>query len=572
MSQPQLLPSPTTTQIALRFVADLQAGRRPSIEAALDAAPSSEWAGLLQSLLIAEINYRRSQGESPVAREYLPRFPAHSSVVRSVISDAPPVAQSAPSLPPIRPAVAVAMPVAVGQPIYTHPPMAIVLTDEFADIEPPPDPRAARIRRRRRRRLLAAAILLILLAGAAVPLSLPYLRKRENREPALPPQASQITTAPKRASPFEPKREAVDPERELAEWIVSVGGQGTVLMDAGGRRPFGPTVPLPKAKFTVAALVLPDGSSGRWAAADLGRLKNRDKLTSVELHHPSALSDWVLEVLAGSPLKTLALYGTAVGVTGAGIARFQELESLTVLSAASFSDADMAAIGKLKKLMSLTLNAPKLTPAGLNELKRLPLRSLVIGDRVVLTPEHVRILQWLPLEEFESRNGMTDDAVLEFAIFQSIKKFRVQRTSITDAGLKVFRGFGMLEELQITESSIAGPGLENLNERKKLKVLDLTGGKVDDQGLENLLALTSLQELRLAGCSIHDRGVMLLAQLDGLQVLDLSRTSVTDAALAILKKHPTLKSLIVTDTRVTAAGVNDFQKGTPNCKVVMGAK
>ena len=40
----------------------------------------------------------------------------------------------------------------------------------------------------------------------------------------------------------------------------------------------------------------------------------------------------------------------------------------------SFSDADMAALGKLTKLTSLTLDAPKLSPTGLNELKKLPLR------------------------------------------------------------------------------------------------------------------------------------------------------------------------------------------------------
>src|SRR5262245_30284545 len=81
------LPSRASTAIALRFVGDLQTGKRPSIEAALDQAPAVEWSGLLHSLLIAEVNYRRSHGEMPVAREYLPRFPAHTEIVRSVVSD-----------------------------------------------------------------------------------------------------------------------------------------------------------------------------------------------------------------------------------------------------------------------------------------------------------------------------------------------------------------------------------------------------------------------------------------------------------------------------------------------------
>src|SRR5437899_2614630 len=83
------LPSPRATGIALRFVADIQAGRRPSIEKALDQAPRNEWAALLQSLLIAEINARRARGENPTARDYLPRFPAHTDVVRAIVPEPP---------------------------------------------------------------------------------------------------------------------------------------------------------------------------------------------------------------------------------------------------------------------------------------------------------------------------------------------------------------------------------------------------------------------------------------------------------------------------------------------------
>ena len=83
MSARPVAPTPLVTTIALRFVAALQAGRRPSIEAALDSAPSSEWSGLLQSLLMAEVNDRLSRGETPHIREYLPRFPAHMAIVRT---------------------------------------------------------------------------------------------------------------------------------------------------------------------------------------------------------------------------------------------------------------------------------------------------------------------------------------------------------------------------------------------------------------------------------------------------------------------------------------------------------
>lgn len=562
MSQFQAIPSLTVTQIALRFVGELQAGRRPSIEAALDSAPSTEWGGLLQSLLIAEVNHRRSRGETPVAREYLPRFPAHTSVVRSVIAEVRAVVGSATVAPP--PARRLVPP--------ALPPAAIILPDEFEDIEPLPDPAARWQRRRHFQRIVAFVAMAIVLAGITLFVAIRRGKKSEGNAP--PPSTTTNATAPPLTSNslFAPKPRAPDPERELAEWIVGVGGRGTLAMDTGGRRIFSPEAPLPKARFTVTGIVLPAESSVRWSAADLGRLRDRDRLSSLELHHPTALGDWVLDVLSGSPLRRLELHGTAVTVTGAAIARFANLETLIIQSSPAFSDADMAAIGNLTKLASLKLNAAKLTPAGLGELKRTSLRSLSFGEIAALTPDHIRVLQGLPLEEFESANGMTDDAILEFATFQGLKRLHLQRTSITDAGLRVAAGFGMLEELQITGSSITGAGLDHLTDRKSLRVLDLTNAHINDEGVEKLLALPGIKELRLAGCPITDRGVMLLAQVDGVQILDLSRTNITDMALGILKKHQTLQSLILNDTRVTARAVSDFEQATPNCKVAFGMK
>jgi hypothetical protein len=583
MSANAALPSPVATAIALRFVGDLQSGKRPSIEAALDQAPPSEWPGLLQSLLIAEVNHRRARGEMPVAREYLPRFPAHIDVVRSVVPETAqaigPVPLAPPPLPLARPAVAVTAlvppPLPSRRPVAAPLPAAILLPNEFEDIEPSPDSTPLRKRRQGGRRVAIFGILLVaVIATGGTIFATQWKRKPEAPSGGQAAVASAVVTGtPTITNLFAPKPHSADSEHELATWIVSVGGQGTLAMDGGGRRDFGPELPLPpKGKFAVTAIVLPPESSSRWSAKDLERLRSRDKLTSAKFNHPSALTDTVLEILAGSPLHLLEFNGATVAVSGAGIAPFTELESLTIQTAAAFGDADMAAIGRLSKLTSLTLNAPKITPVGLGELKKLPLRSLTFGANMVLTPEHVRILQGLPLEEFESRNGMTDDAVLEFATFQNLKRFRLQKTAITDAGLKVVLGFGMLEELQITGSAITGPGLENLSERKRLKVLDLSGGRVSDEGTEKLLALPALRELHLAGCPITDRGTMLLAQLDGIEVLDLSQTNITDKTLGTLKKHPTLKSLILTGTRVTSTAVNDFERGTPNCKVVFGSK
>lgn len=598
-------PSPATTAAAMQFVTDLMAGRRPSIEAALDAVPPAEWPGLLHSLLIAEVNDRRSRGEYPLAREYLPRFPAHANVVRAVLPDVPVTGRlvsvsgpapapaavprpAAPVPPPVQPAVTVAwyaepsavppvapaaVPLAV--PISGPVPAAVVLPRAFEDFAPEPDPAPSQARRpRKKRRLRLAAGALLLLAGGTVAyLTIPRGRTTENPQP--PPDGKGpvvVSQAPKAAPKLKLPPPSGDPERDLGEWVLALGGTGTLSLEAGGRRPFTADAPLPKGKFAITGLALPPEAAARWTAADLERLRGRPALASVQLHHPAALTDAALEPLTGLPLRVLELHGNPVEVTGASVAKFPELETLTLMSAPNFGDADLAAVGKLPKLKSFAVNTPKLTPAGFKELKNPQLRSLTFGEAVALTANHVRLMLGLPLEELESGAGMTDDAFLEFAVFPNIRRFRLRKTALTDAGLKTVVGLGKLEELVIDGSNVTGPGLDHLAERPGLKVLDLSRSKLTDEAVAKLIALPNLRELRLAGCPLSDQCVMLLAQLDALQILDLGETRVTDAALGILKKHQTLKSLILTGTKVTPAAARDFEQATPNCKVVLGTR
>jgi hypothetical protein len=563
MPESPTLPSAETTAIALRFLADLQAGARPSIEAALDTVPTSEWPGLLQSLLIAEVNWRRARGESPTIREYLPRFPAHTSIVRSLFPDAPPI--SAAGTAAQAPRTVGPVPAAI---VLQPQPDAPARADQTFAI---PSGFAPRQRRRTNRWLLSGGAAAIGVAGVIVILSMRGNRPNAEPKPSIDGTAPAFVGArPKMPSPFDPKPGLTDPERELAEWVVGLGGKGTIAMEAGGRRPIGGEAPIPKARFAVAGVSLPPEAATRWKAADLKRFQGRAKLESIQLHHPTDLTDAAIGPLAGLPLRTLELRGDNVQVTGAVVAQFKDLETLALFSAPALGDNDLTAIGKLSRLSSLTLNCSKLSPLGMAELKSLPLRSLALGESLTLTAEHTRVLPAMTLEDFECHALITDDALLEFAVFPNMKRFRLRRANISDAGLKVVAGLGKLEEFQAVGSTISGAGLEHLSERKGLKVLDLVDGKLTDDSVGKLLALPALKELRLAGCPITDRSAMLLANLDQLEILDLGGTGITDTALAILKKHATLKQLIITGTKVSRAAISDFEQATPNCKVVYG--
>lgn len=608
MSARPVLPSTLATTIALRFVADLQAGRRPSIEAALDHAPSNEWSGLLQSMLTAEVNYRRSHGQAPNLREYLPRFPKHIAIVRTVFPDASQVIPTATlvrsSVPVAMAVVPLAAPAVVSplpetvrgsQPIptaslvpspailvaraYLLPsstqPMPIVEPIAFENFEPQADPAPARERRRKKRmKFVVAAIAVLLMAGTTVAI-LKFPRKGAEEKPSEKkgPEVVAKGTTPSKIDLFGPKLPAgTDPDRELAEWVLARGGSGTVVKDQGGQVPFSSSTPLPKVSYHVTGIVLPRESATQWKGADLSLLLDKKKLVNVQLHHPSDLTDANLEPLAALPLQTLELHGTTVGVTGAFLSKFPELTVLTLLDALAFTDADLAFVAKMTKLTSFSVNSPKLTTTGLKDLKNPSLRSLHFGEAMKFSADHVRVLQGLPIEEFSCDSEIGDDAFLEFAVMANIRRFRLRNAPITDNGMKAVIGLGKLEELRAVGANVGVAGLEHLTERKGLKILDLSGAKLDNEALGKLLALPALKELRLVGSPLGDPQVNLLAQLDGIEILDLTGTNVTDVALTILKKNQTLKSLILTGTKVSATGVSDFERATPTCKVTIGKR
>jgi len=363
-----------------------------------------------------------------------------------------------------------------------------------------------------------------------------------------------------------------DLDRELAEWVLARGGHGTVVKEVGGQVPFRSGTPLPKVRFFVTGIVLPSESASQWKAADLERLRGREKLASVRLHHPTDLTDANLEPLTALPLQSLELHGTTVGVTGSFLSKFPELTVLSLLNAPAFTDADLAVVAKLTKLTSFSVNSPKFTTAGLKELNNPSLLSLHFGDAVKLSADHIRVLQGLPIEEFSCDSEIGDDVFLEFAVMPNIRRFRLRNAPITDNGMKAVVGLGKLEELRAVGANVGVAGLDHLIERTGLKILDISGAQLDNDALGKLLALPVLKELRLVGSPIGDLQANLLAQLEVIEILDLTGTNVTDACLATLKKHPTLKSLILTGTKVTATGVSDFERATPNCKVTIGKR
>src|SRR5438045_2334081 len=64
----------------------------PRLEAILDSAPRSERGTYLRELLAVELQFRATQGESPVAAEYLTRFPHDVELIQAIFEECSTVA------------------------------------------------------------------------------------------------------------------------------------------------------------------------------------------------------------------------------------------------------------------------------------------------------------------------------------------------------------------------------------------------------------------------------------------------------------------------------------------------
>lgn len=547
-------PSPLATEIAFRFVREWQSGRQPRIEDAILSAPPSEWDTLLHSLLIAEVNARRGGGEAPQLAEYLARFPHNIDIVRSVFPQEPVAgpAASAHSAHPVVPVAQFLQATPSVEPAEPEPTSATTVPQVF---ESPPSTKPIWLL------LVGGGLLAVAACVAVIVIVLPT--PKPTTEPVV---AKNEPNVPAKAKE-EPKK-AVDPERDTAEWILKVGGRG-VLQSSKGRISLGADVELPKGTFTIEGVTLPEQSANQWNEADLERFRWREKLTQVNLSHPSALTDKGLSNFTKHPLKSLELRGAEVLITGATLRALPTLEQLTLLTAPRFGDADMAALATLDKLNTLKISSPKITANGMAHLKNLALlRSLTLGADCTLTADHIRLMQTVPLEELTSLGGMTDDVFSECAVFLNLKRCHLQQTSLTDGGFKAIAGMRKLEEVRVLGSQIGSEGFKLLHEIQTLQIIELRGAKVMSAGLEGIDQLVALKELRLAGSPITDAGVSTIANIETLQILDLSDCPVTDQTLNILNKHAALKTLFLQRTNVSPKGIEVFRKANPKITVV----
>ncbi|MBN71761.1 MAG: hypothetical protein CME32_21070 [Gimesia sp.] len=273
-------------------------------------------------------------------------------------------------------------------------------------------------------------------------------------------------------------------EREIAEWIIRIGGRVAV-----NRISCKKLAEIPDGTVVIDAINLREKNLKDPELAPLAHLK---KLEVLYLDS-NPISDTALQYFSELPLlNTLSLPKTKI--TGDGV---NHLENLT-------------------KLLTLDLESAKVTNGGLKNIGNLnSLLSLNIADGA----------------------NIDDAGLAHLAGLTKLKKLFAQRNpDITDEGMKHLQGMQELELLSLGSTGITDVGLKQIAGHEKLNRLEIYNTQITDTGLEQLAKLKNLSLLALQATPITDTGLKHLHGLEQLEQLDLHETKVTPAGIAALQQ------------------------------------
>jgi internalin A len=291
--------------------------------------------------------------------------------------------------------------------------------------------------------------------------------------------------------------------------------------------------------------------------------------------------------------------GVFVDLSNANI-RFKDLKNLkrysgfiTELSVAgtSIGDAEVRAIGSLKRLQNLDLNDTQVSAKGLASLNELALLGIGLENCPNVTDAAIiEVAKFSELERIAiSNTGVTDQGFHQLRNCHQLRVIWLSNTHVSDSGLKAVEKLSQLRELYLDGTSITSKGLEHLSELSQLRSLSLDGTQVGDEGLvyleplqsmmfltlpmgitdvgiEHLRGLRLVQELSIKNHAISNNGLYHLAELTGLRSLDLTITDmradaeakIDEQGLALLRKCGNLEVLSLIGTSVDDKAVEQI--------------
>jgi serine/threonine protein kinase len=305
-----------------------------------------------------------------------------------------------------------------------------------------------------------------------------------------------------------------DPNRNVAEWVFSVGGTVAgwpieIMRPTGERVTIERREDLPTSDFKVVSV----------------RLSGNRKIDETSLS--------VLRTLKS--LETLILDRTSV--SDAGLAHIASLHSVQHLNLAytAITDEGLVYLKDHSELDVLELSGTtKITGTGLKHLTNAKKLNWLFLSGSGVTDDGLATLPQIHFKSIELASTKISDAALQHLTGRkSIWRLRLNGTPITGEGLKYLAGVS-IQEIILDRCPLNEDQLVHLKEIKKLHVLSIGG--ISEVGLQHIGNVASLQHLKLYGNTVTDEGLLHLSGLKELKELNIHQTKVTAVGIEALKK------------------------------------
>lgn len=189
------------------------------------------------------------------------------------------------------------------------------------------------------------------------------------------------------------------------------------------------------------------------------------------------------------------------------------------------------------------------------------LSDVTIIDSLLTEEQLASIGRLLKLESLTLANvGLTDDSLKALSHLTGLTRLSLLEENITDAVIPWLDTLSELKKLQLSGTKVTGDILSGLHCQKSLTVLHLTETLTDDKHMQYIVRFRALQQLSLSGTRVTDAGIEYLSRMNELQYLNLSNTDISDNAIAELSHLGRVKVINLSGTNVSDACIPSLLK------------
>ncbi len=229
---------------------------------------------------------------------------------------------------------------------------------------------------------------------------------------------------------------------------------------------------------------------------NIARFTNLNSLTLLRANNLHAEDLWYLEELTELKRLSLTLNGDGAPYFDY-LARLPNLDDLS-LSLPSNHAVSLEGIQKLDRLVSLSIDAQEIRDNDLQAVGKLTQLNSLNLLRAFLRPEEMEIFRGL----------------------DKLTYLNLYRCHLKDNPVDALEGMTALERVQLSNNDMTDAVLKPLGKLPRIRYMYVRGSKVTDEGLEHLHKTRSLRMIQLSSTDITQAGVDALSKsLPTLQII-----------------------------------------------------